>query len=244
MSLWRRNRAFAVLESDRVTLVVKRGRSVVWQKSVMVAQTEDASPVAALKLLLADKLLGASRLDIVVSDKYARYLVFDTLSGVRGLAELSLLLAALFETRFGEGADDWKIVFDLPPGANSGVACALPRLLVEACLGAAKGVGVKKVSVMPFFVAATRAHLRGIDDRAWIAARADGQVTLGNIRNGRWASLRTMAAMPDDEPVLLAARERLRLGIEEEGAHSALGVGHWPGESAQEYTVVLAGLET
>ncbi len=242
MSLWRRNCAFAGLESDRVTLVVRRGTSTLRQESAVFASTGEASPVPSLRALLVDKPLGARRLDVVVSDNYARYLVFDNMSGVRGVAELRMMVAALFEARFGERADDWRIVFDLPPGATAGVACALPRQLLAACLEAAGEAGMKQISIVPFFVAATRACGRRIDGRAWVAARADGQVTLGNIRHGRWESLRTMAATADDEPAILVARERLRLGIEDEGVQAALGLGFWPGGSTPEYSMALAGL--
>lgn len=243
MSLWRRNRVFAGLESNRATLVLRRGGVTMHQESATVASGQENSLVQALGALLTNTPLGAGRLDVVVSDTYARYLVFDTMSGLRGVSELRMMVAALFEERFGERAQDWQLVLDVPPGADGGVACALPRPLLDGCVRVAGAVGIKNVMIQPFFAAATRSDDRHVGERAWVAARADGQVTLGNFSQGRWRNLRTIAATVDDAPELLVARERLRLGIDGPGAQAVWGIGNWPGQAGAPYNMALAGLQ-
>ena len=94
---------------------------------------------------------------VVVSDRYARYFVFERIDGVRNLAELEATVAAGFEARFGQSAADWRIAFDLGPGDRHGMACALPGALVAAC----KGVAAKAaVSIEPYCIAALRRHAR------------------------------------------------------------------------------------
>lgn len=242
MSLWQHNHIFTGLESDRATLVLRRGNTTVRQQSVAVAPSLETSLVSALGVLLMEQPLAARRLDIVVSDSYARYLVFDIAPGLRDVAELRAMVATLFEERFGERVQDWHVVLDVPPGADGGVACGLPRALLDGCVQAAGAVGIKRVRVQPYFAVATRRDDGRNEEQGWVAARADGQVTLGNFQRGRWRSLRTMAATPDDAPELLVARECLRLGIDPPAAAVASGVGSWPGQPGVRCDMALAGL--
>ena len=244
MSLWPRKRTYASLGSDHVTVQVRRGRSILHAKAVSVVENAYTAPEQALSALLIAEAARGTRLELVLSDTYARFFVFNHMAGVRGVAELAMMVAALFEARFGERATEWKIVFDLPPGASSGMACAVPRPLVQMCLDAGAEAGVNGVSIRPYFVAAMYAQAKRIQEDGWVVARADGQVTLGMLRNGCWKYVRTMAALPDDEPSLLVVRERMRMGVNSEDVYPVIGLGEWPGGTTRAFDMALAGIET
>jgi len=221
----------AALASDRVSVLVRRGSAVMAARAAMVDGQDMAAATAALGGLLSAQAPGRKHMELVVSDRYARYFVFDDLPGVRGIAELRLAMAALFEARFGESADTWRILFDYAPGAPGGVACALPRLLVEGFLAASQRAGFRSMGLFPFFVAASRLSVSQSAGDTWLAARADGHVTLGCYSRGRWSVVRTMAATADDEPSVLVRRESLRHGLDAGAPSPVVRVGQWPGDA-------------
>ena len=225
MSLWRPETLRAGIETGRVFLMAHRPQGDVEAGARAVVPGGDA--VAALRELLAAEARRVRRIDIVVSDAMAHFLVFGRLSGVRGAGEMRLALAALFEERFGASPAQWTVAADIDPFAASGLACALPRVLVDGCIAACRSAGLREISIVPFFVAAVRGAARRIGRNAWVLARADGQVTLAQRAAGVWTTVRAQPATDDDSAELLVARERLRLG-QEHGEWPVFALGRWP----------------
>jgi hypothetical protein len=208
------------------------------------------------------KLLGSVRgaaVEVVVSDRFARYFPFQRLPGVRTVEELGTTVMAVFEERFGQQFADWELRFDIGPLSPRGFACALPRPLVEGVRELVAGLGGKRVSITTFYCASINAYADAIPAVAWVAAHADRQTTLGRCEDGVWHSVR---ALEGDDPVALdelIERERLR-GVYPDGDTPAyamgvwpqagqgvqrLGADHWPGQGASfssDYRVALAGV--
>lgn len=243
MSPWRPERACASLTAARASLLVRRGRASEAVGALPVdAPMDEGAALQAMGRLLQSRPGAARELSVVVSDQFARYFAFEPVAGLRSLAELRMLLATLFEQRFGERADAWSIEFDLGLGARAGLACALPRAIVQGMRDIAHQAGFTRISLRPFFVAALGDTAPRLADDTWIAARADGQVTLARISGGRWLAVRTMASSDDDSVEALVAREQLRLGWDESARGlPALAVGAWPGAQEAEFDMALTG---
>ncbi len=256
MSLWQRETLSIGWDSQRVAVVRRRGRALRDARSAPAAAGDIAARVALLEEMIKAGGKAGSRAEFVVSDRYARYFVFERVDGVRNLAELEATVAAGFEARFGQSAADWRIAFDLGPGDRHGMACALPGALVAAC----KGVAAKAaVSIEPYCIAALRRHARTLAAPVWVAARADGQLTLGRHSGAHWLSLRTLEGDDDGALDALVAREALRLNEADAGGpivaigdwpapggtQQVLGNAPWPGQNASfadSFRVALAGV--
>ena len=260
MSLWRPEIACIGWEAARIGVALRRGARVLatavtkvnWQASL------DAR-LSALRSLLAQTGGRARRAEVVVSDRYARYFLIERPARVRGLAELEAVIAAAFEARFGHGAGDWQLAWELGASESHGVACALPAALTLALRETAALAGARDVSIQTYSVAMLRTHARGLPASAWVATRADEQVTLGHHANGYWHSLRTLEDLSSGPLDALIARERLRVAdadpncpviamgdwpADEPGAR-IVGAPDWPGRPADfgaQYRMTLAGV--
>lgn len=254
MSLWRRETLCIGWDTRRVALVRKRGRALVEACSAQAPAADVAARAALLEGMLRAGSRRATRLECVVSDRFARYFIFERVDGLRNLAELEATVVAGFEVRFGESAADWHIAFDLGPFDRHGVACALPTALVDAFNDLAAGA---TVSIEAYCIAALRRHARALTAPTWVAARADGQLTLGRHSGTRWLSLRTLEGDDGGTLEALVAREALRLSETDPGGpiiaigdwpagngQRVLGNTFWPGQSAgfpDDFRVALAG---
>ena len=256
MSLWRRETLSIGWDSQRVAVVRRRGRGLQDARSAPAADADIAARVALLEGMIKAGGKGAAHTEFVVSDRYARYFVFERVDGVRNLAELEATVAAGFEARFGQSAASWRIAFDLGPRARHGVACALPAPLVDAFTGVAAGAAL---SIEPYCVALLRNHARALPVPSWVAARADGQLTLGRHSGTHWLSLRTLEGDDGGTLEALVARDALRLEETDPlgpilalgdwpapaGAPAVLGNRPWPGQNAgfaEQFRVALAGV--
>lgn len=256
MSLWRRETLSIGWDSQRVAVVRRRGRELRDARSAPAADADIAARVALLEGMITAGGKGAARAEFVVSDRFARYFVFERVAGVRNLAELEATIVAGFEARFGQSAASWRIAFDLGPGDRHGIACALPNALVDACKGVAANAAV---SIEPYCIAVLRRHARALSAPVWVAARADGQLTLGRHSGTHWLSLRTLEGDDGGALEALVAREALRLNEADaggpivaigdwpvaSGAQRSLGNAPWPGQNARfadDFRVALAGV--
>lgn len=254
MSPWRPEIACVGWEGARIALLYRRGRAIVAAHSVAVAPDAALDERLAHLAALADGRRPAARAEIVVSDRYARYCMFERPAGLRDLGELDAVVAAAFEARFGQDAADWRIEFDLAPGATTGFACALPRRLVEGFAALVPRLARGAWSVRPHCVATLMTHAASLPRDAWFAAGADGQVALARAAAGAWQQVRVIAADGAGALVAELARERLRLSEAEDAAPlyavgecgavppgaRRLGVDAWPHAGA-EFGLALAG---
>jgi hypothetical protein len=254
VSPWRPEIAGIGIAPGRVTLLRRRGRTLTAEpRAAGVATPADIGAHLAALAGLAQGMKPAARADVVVSDAFARYWSFERPKGLKDMDELAALAGAGFEARFGQGAADWRIAFDLGSGAAGGFACALPAALVDGLAALMPGISRGTWSLKPHFCATLDRHAAALPPEAWFAAGADGHVTLARARAGRWASVRVIAA--DDEAALAQelARERLRSGADDaaplfatgecgalpQGARR-LGQDAWP-HVAREHRLALAG---
>ena len=228
VSLWRPEIACIGWEASRIGVARRRGARVLAAEAIRIdGDATLEARVAALGALLSKTGGRARRAEIVVSDRHARYFLIDRPARVRGMAEFDGVIAAAFEARFGGGAEEWQLAWDLGAGATYGVACALPAALTLALRETARLAGARDISIQTYSVAMLRAHARALPESAWVATRADDQVTLGHHAQGRWHSLRTLEDVAAGPLDALVARERLRLA-DADASCPVIAMGDWP----------------
>jgi hypothetical protein len=266
------------LGADRagvVKLAGARAPRVVAETSIALAYdalAPAAGAFAPLTEALARPALKAASARIVLADALVRYFIVARPQGVRHRAELEELMAARFEEQFGLAGADWMIAGDLDPAAQSYLACAAPRKLIEALRRACAGLGLRLAALEPFAVSEMN-RWRGKMPRgaAWFGAADAGTVTLGYRSAQGWLGVRTHAVGADAQQSLplLAERDALVHGVAAPaaivctglvgtpvpgapatgapatGAPTRLGAGLWPGRSeswSRTYRVALSGV--
>lgn len=256
MSPWRPEIAGIGIAPGRVTLLRRRGRALTAEpRTAAVSPAADLGAHLAALAGLAQGMKPARQAEVVVSDAFARYWSFERPRGLKDMDELAALAGAGFEARFGQGAADWRIAFDLEPAARGGFACALPAALVDGLAAMTPGLARGAWSLKPHFCAALDRHAAALPATAWFAAGADGHVTLGCAQAGRWTTLRVIASEDEGALAQELARERLRSGADDTAplfvtgecgalpqGTRRLGQDAWP-HVAREHRLPLAGAQ-
>lgn len=160
----------------------------------------------------------APRLDIVLSEHFARWQLLPWLAEVDTPAEQDAYAQHAFREVYGEVARHWRVrCAGQAPGAAV-PACAIDDELVAALRAVAAAHGCRLGSLRPLFAAAAerwRNKLpRGI---AWFAVLERGRLILGLLRDRRWQALHveSVAASEDCGELLagLIARSAIFAGI-------------------------------
>lgn len=160
----------------------------------------------------------APRLDIVLSEHFARWQLLPWQAEVDTPAEHEAYAQHAFREVYGEIARHWRVrCTGQAPGAAV-PACAIDDELVAALRALAADHGCRLGSLRPLFAAAAerwRNKLpRGI---AWFAVLERGRLILGLLRDRRWQALHveSVAASEDCGELLagLIARSAIFAGI-------------------------------
>ena len=122
-------------------------------------------------------LPAGARLDVTVADCWARYFMLAQPEDNATMRDGRLLLAARFETLYGDPADEWLLQADWRAGPM--LACALPRALVQAL-----GRGAR---IAPLLLRLWNAHCARLPrEGAWCTQAGDTATLLywqeGSIR--------------------------------------------------------------
>lgn len=152
-------------------------------------------PASALAELGEAGLLRRGRLDVELSDDCLRYLVIEWPNGLKGQAERRAWVAERFRGVHGIDAAGWVMSVD-EAGADTALACAAPRTLVEELTRFAFAHRMKLVAMRGGFVAAYN-HLQGRMRRqdeltcGALAEYRNGRLTLGLWYRGGWQRIRS-----------------------------------------------------
>jgi hypothetical protein len=176
---------------------LRRGASD--QGSVPCTPDDPARPWAAacatLSDLLSDRMRRGVRLNVVVSDRLARYQLLPWQAGIVSRGEWRAYALHRFESVYGEAAKSWRLKIEVVPPGNPSLACAVDSDLVEALRAAAAANTSRLVAVRPNFISlfSQRRHaLRG--DHLWFGTVEEHHLCLGVLTERSWRAIRNEAA--------------------------------------------------
>ncbi|HWW72261.1 MAG TPA: hypothetical protein VN089_20165 [Duganella sp.] len=166
--------------------------------------------IAALRSWMADHKPSVSDVELVLSDRYVRYLLVPWHDHIKTSAEIAALGRACFASAFGPVADGWDVQLDLSEYGAPGIACAIDRELLQELRTICSAHTLRLAVVVPAFMQVfnqRRAQLAGV---ALIAVVEEGRCVLASIRDGNWHSIRSLAA---NDIATLIEREILLQGL-------------------------------
>lgn len=194
MSRFIKRRLLMSLEPERLSLaIVEPGRHLITEHEHSQEAAIDAQvpTLVELRQLLADEKYRNLPLLCVVSDLWAKYFAVELIPGIRSISDLNQLATMRFEHLFGLDPARWVIKTDWRAGANSTLACALPKPLCDAVLDIGKSNGQREMTVRPFFIAEFNRHCHALGKNAVCFVVADHHcLTLGFAAEGEWLGVR------------------------------------------------------
>lgn len=220
MSLSWRNSLALVLDADRV--VVSR-RPAGWRayasapERIALAHYQDSLTLLAPFL---DQLPKGSDVDVVVSDRHARYALVPWSESVRKAADQAKLAAIRFEVTCGIQPQEWDIRVEAGRPNQPKLACALDQALLQPLKVTLNQRGLRLRSLKPRL-------LWLLDRAATVLPEPDGLLvsvepnhcTFAVCKQGQWHSVRTTQTQPDQAQTELpqwVERERLVQGLPDE----------------------------
>lgn len=218
---WRSRIVIALGPSRLALAVVERG----WRpkaKEPAVLQFECANgeapwqaPVAALDAWLKEAQPKNAEIELVVSDRFARFALIPWSDAVRKQSELAALATIHFETLFGALAAEWDIKVDMSEYAQPGVGCALDKAFIHALRELTVRYKARLASLQPNFIRSYNRWRNRLGNDGIFAVVEPGQCVLASYQKGAWHSLRSVPIQDDIEqsfPILLK-REVLMQGL-------------------------------
>ncbi len=218
MSPFRRERVYASIELDRIALVKLDGphAGAPAQERLIEVGFDADHPDRAMRevsqLLALAEWRGTQR-RVVLSDRFARYLVVERPQGISSFNELELAISARFEEAFDASSAQWDIAVDARTFAHRFFACATPRRALEEIRTAFAENG-QCDSIRPYLVCELNRLARRLPAESWFATAARDSVALASIARGEVQQIRVLPCPSPTSSTIaeLVERERLLAG--------------------------------
>jgi hypothetical protein len=170
-----------------------------------------ATAVVALRAWMVEHQPAASDVELVLSDRYARYLLVPWHDQIKTTAEISALGRACFSSAFGPVAEGWEVELDLGEYGVPGIACAIDRELLQEVRALCAAHALRLTVIETVFMRVFNRRRAQLGNAALIAVIESGRCVLASVRNGNWHSIRALAA---DDVATLLEREILLQGLD------------------------------
>lgn len=174
-----------------------------------------AALAPGLRKLFAGLAPGGWPVSVVLADELVRLWHVTPPPGATRMGDLEAAAALRLQHLYGASGAEWKISADWDADAPF-LAAAVPQVLLDALIAAAREHGFHLVEVCPQFVAAMNAWRRERRAGAWFGQVAGGVLSLAAYEGRTLAGLRSAPIPPGADRQWLdahLAREALRLGV-------------------------------
>jgi hypothetical protein len=221
--LWR-DQLGVVLYPDHLVLVrVKTGlRRRLQHTEVMPTPSPEAgapawsAAVEALRPLAASEILGGADVTLVLSSAFVRYVLVPRSAALSNEEEQVAFARHRFGAIHGKEIEDWIIRLSPASAREARLGCAIERPLVEALDEAMTPLGARYQSLQPHLVTSYNCWRREIGKRSvWFVVVESGVMSVAMLREGQFATLRTMRVgtrWAKELPSVLAREEFLSEG--------------------------------
>lgn len=157
------------------------------------------------------------RIEVQLSDRFVRYQVLESRSGIVTRAEWRSYARHAFSTVHGDAVKDWDFRIDLVPPGQPSLACAIDNALIETLRELAAKRTSRLVGIRPQFVKLfNRRHFATQQqDQLWFAVVEEHHVCLGVQANKVWRAVRNEAAPDGWQAALPGMIRRVRAGLDQ-----------------------------
>jgi len=176
------------------------------------AQPNWGGPIDTLRAMLADQASSNTYATVILSNHFVRYLVLSWSTELVTEAEELEYARAKFVEVYGDAARDWVIRASPATTADRRLAAAVDLALINALTRTLNASGVKFTSCQPALMAQFNGARARIGNDAWLVSAERTRLSIAQIRDGQWYSVRTRPV--DGAPVPLREvldQERLLL---------------------------------
>ena len=171
--------------------------------------------VETLQRWIIEAASRRARLDIVISDHFARYFVLPWSSDLTSDDEWLALARARVDMTWGNG-DSWEVRLDRPRFGSNRLACAMDQDLRRQLLSLKGSGGVAINSIQANFTATFNKLCPSVSGSLTLVVVAERTcVTIGSVEDYQWRQVRTLSLSNSDQQSLgrIIERERLLLGL-------------------------------
>jgi hypothetical protein len=181
-------------------------------------EADDGAGSVAIRLLgsmlAGESGSGRGDVAVVLSNHFVRYVMLPWSDIVRD-EDWQALAQHQFRSVYGDAALEWVTTVEWQGPERPVLACATPRLLVDALTATVRGAGLRLRSVSPYFVAAFNFCRRRLpEDAFWFGVVEPGRFSFGGVEQGVWLNVATRRLVSDDAPPLTETLEQEVLGGE------------------------------
>lgn len=158
--------------------------------------------------------------EIVVTDRFARYTLIPWSESIRTAADESALAAIRFEQAYGLNAVDWDVQVEHGQYGHPRLACALDKVFLSdlRALIAARGLRLRNLVPRTLWLLKHWPRDFSSEDLLLVSAEKE-QATFATLRSGQWHSIRSTRMnaeqAPNDLPRLVV-RESILQGAAED----------------------------
>ncbi len=173
--------------------------------------------VDALASILEAEVPARSRLKVVLSSHWIRFLVLPGNPHIDTPDEFAGYARQCFERVHGDAAKDWEIRADPARAGHGRMACAIDRELLLGIAAVTREAGCRLIGVQPYLMHAFNPLASPLGRQRFLFVLAEpGRVTLAAADKGGWTSARNCPLAAGGESLqALVARELQLLGDEE-----------------------------
>lgn len=178
------------------------------------------APLAALRDWLEQNKCSRMNIEVVLSDRFARYAVIPWSDEVQG-SEIEILSRIRFESLYGDAVAQWQIQADCDTYGKAGIGCALDSAFLSALKELCAANKLRLISLQPYFVRAFNRWRSwiGKTDALFVVVEPDYCVLACAKKEG-WHSVRGFRLRKNgtDELTVLIQREIMLQGLDEQSA--------------------------
>lgn len=139
---------------------------------------------------LTDPPHPGAPLDILVSDKVARYWIMERPPELASISELDLYAADRFAAIFGDDPAAWTVRVDPAPRAERWLACAIPTSFADELPRSAAAHGWQVRRVQSRYIREFNRCCRTLDPDTAFCVASRECTTIGLIVAGQWRGVR------------------------------------------------------
>lgn len=177
---------------------------------------DDATGSIATKLLgslLADGERRGADASVVLSNHFVRYAVLPWSDEVVSNQDWEALAQHHFRIIYGDAALEWVTTVHWQGPGRPVLACASPKLLIDAIRGTLRAANLRLGSLSPYFVAAFNFCRPQLPQGAfWFGVVEPGRFSFGGFEQGSWVNIASRRLGIDGELRLAETLEQEVLG--------------------------------
>jgi hypothetical protein len=174
------------------------------------------APLNALRGWLEASPASVRKVDLTLSDDFARYVLLPWSDAITSRDELASLTRLVFESSFGEGVAKWEMRSHIPEFGKAGLGCAIDDEFTSQLRQLLAEHRLEIVGLQPNFMRMFNCWSSQIGPDALVASLSGTRCVFGVIKDGEWHGIRSVHISVKQPLEQLVQREILVQGLRQD----------------------------